>query len=39
MDEEITQVDFELQKGLQDTKKYIDGVTNGRKDDYDDLLR
>jgi hypothetical protein len=31
--------DFDLQKSLQDTKKYIDGVINGRKEEYDDLLK
>jgi len=32
-------MDFDLQKALSDSRKYIDSVTNGRKDDYDDLLK
>ena len=32
-------MDFDLQKSLQDSRKYIDSVTNGRRDEYDDLLK
>jgi TnpA family transposase len=39
LDEDITTMDFDLQKSLQDSRKYIDSVTNGRRDDYDDLLK
>jgi cell fate (sporulation/competence/biofilm development) regulator YmcA (YheA/YmcA/DUF963 family) len=38
-DEEISTANFDLQKSLQDSKKYIDGVTNGRIEEYDDLLK
>ena len=39
LDEEIGGMDFDLQKSLQDSRKYIDSITNGRKDEYDDLLK
>jgi hypothetical protein len=38
-DEEIQTALFDLQKSMQDSKKYIDGVISGRKDEYEDLLR
>jgi hypothetical protein len=38
-DEKISTANFDLQNCLQDSKKYIDGVINGRQDEYDDLLK
>lgn len=39
LDEDLTNVDYDLQKSLQDSKKYIDSVTSGRQEEYDDLLK
>ena len=39
MDEEINSAEFDLQKALQDTKKYLDSVRNDRREEYDDLFR
>ena len=38
-DDEVNTAEFELQKALADSKKYMDGVRGERKDEYDDLLR
>lgn len=31
--------DFDLAKTLADSKKYLDNVAGGRKEEYDDLIR
>ena len=36
-DEEINGAEFDLQKALSDSKKFIDGAKGERKDEYDDM--
>lgn len=31
--------DFDLQKTMQDAKKYVENIANGRKDEYDDIIK
>ena len=38
-EEEINKANLDLQKGLQDSKKYMDNLKNGRKDEHDDLIK
>lgn len=38
-DEAINSAEFDLQKALQDTKKYLDAVNKDRKDEYDDIIK
>jgi len=39
LDEDLNTCEFDLQKAMQDTKKYVDAIRNTRKDEYDDLIR
>ena len=39
LDEDLNTCEFDLQKSMQDTKKYVDVIRNTRKDEYDDLIR
>ena len=38
-EEELNNLDFYLQKALQNARKYQDGVSNEKKEEYDELLR
>lgn len=39
MEETINQIEFDLQKSIQDGQKYQDQCQNEKKEEYDDLLR
>lgn len=39
LDEDLNTCEFDLQKAMQDTKKYVDAIRNTRKDEYDDIIR
>ena len=38
-DDEFPTIELDLQKALQDTKKFVEAIKGGRKDDFDDLIK
>jgi len=38
-DDEFPNIELDLQRALQDAKKFLEGIKQGRKDDFDDLIK
>ena len=39
VDDEFPNIELDLQRALQDAKKFLEGMKQGRKDDFDDLIK
>lgn len=38
-DQHIDPIEYNVQRATTDAKKYIDSIQNGRKDEYDNIIR